>query len=220
MPSPPRRTSFARSPFAPAVLKLLVVVLQFVALVAPPATAQQRFTEPAVSKAAAWALGDYLSLAAMSYAQNGDTEFTRSNLAKAERVAALLGVRIKPFPPRPADKIQALASMTRYLLNDDGAALSVALERNYDLAHNLLYEVSSKSNLLHILYAPNDDIGKSIATVIETRMVELGLLKGEPSQLTCPRTCGTRGIRSPCRSSDRKAARRASLPSSGPPCRT
>ena len=128
-----------------------------------------------VTKAAAWRLGDDLSIAALLYAQGGAQDKSDQMLSKAQSLARELGVTIKPFPPRARKETETMADIIHYLIKGDGAAIGTALSRKYDRQHEYLFEVSTKSNLLYKLYAPGDSLGMSIASVIRSRSEEIGL---------------------------------------------
>jgi hypothetical protein len=128
-----------------------------------------------VSRAAAFLLGDQLSLAALLYAQ-GKAGDVNAPLAKAKSIAGALGVMIRPFPARSAatgDDPKATADIIHYLIAGDGWSIASLLAVKYDRAHSVLFEIAVKSNLLLVLYQPGDDSG--IAAVIKSRCMEIAL---------------------------------------------
>lgn len=122
------------------------------------------------TKGGAWLLGDNLSLAALLYNQNAPDDMTQRFLAKAKKIAEIFEIEIKPFPAKAPDSTTASADIIHYLIAGDGAEVGVALAQKFDDEHGMLFEVAVKSNLLILLYAPNDDLGKSIAKVIQSRL--------------------------------------------------
>lgn len=123
----------------------------------------------------AWLLGDNLSIAALLYNQNASKDAVDRFLSKAKKIADIFGLTIKPFPAKAATSAASSADMIHYLIAGDGAALGSALAKKYDDAHGGLFEVSVKSNLLILLYAPGDSLGRSIADVIKSRLTAIHL---------------------------------------------
>jgi hypothetical protein len=126
-----------------------------------------------LAKAAAWRLGDQISLAGLLYAQGNQDDKVEQLLTSFKPLAEAMGVEIKPFPPRAATETETYADMLQYLLKGDGAETGQQIAQKFGLAAGLLYEVAIKSNLLLLLYEPGDDQG--IGGVIQSRMTEVGL---------------------------------------------
>jgi hypothetical protein len=126
-----------------------------------------------LDKAAAWRLGDQISLAGLLYAQGNQDDKVEQLLTSIKPLAEAMGVEIKPFPPRAATETETYADMLQYLLKGDGAETGQQIAQKFGLAAGLLYEVAIKSNLLLLLYEPGDDQG--IGGVIQSRMTEVGL---------------------------------------------
>jgi hypothetical protein len=123
------------------------------------------------TKGAAWLLGDKLSLAALLYNQGGNASAMVDDiLAKAKTVADILGVEVKPFPAKATKSAEASADIIHYLIQGEGADIGIVLAKKYNQEHGVLFEVAVKSNLLILLYGPEDNIGQSIATVVKSRM--------------------------------------------------
>jgi hypothetical protein len=123
----------------------------------------------------AWLLGDNLSIAALLYNQGAPQDTVDRFLAKAKKIADIFGVDIKPFPAKGGSSSASSADLIHYLIQGDGAAIGTALARKYDNAHGVLFEVAVKSNLLILLYAPGDSLGRSIAEVIKSRLTAIHL---------------------------------------------
>jgi hypothetical protein len=126
-----------------------------------------------LAKAAAWRLGDQLSLAALLYAQGNQDEKVEELLASIKPVAEAMELEIKPFPARSSDSAQTYADVIHYLIDGDGADLGREISEKFGNAAGTLFEVSVKSNLLILLYQPGEDQG--IGGVIQARMSEIGL---------------------------------------------
>lgn len=126
-----------------------------------------------LAKAAAWRIGDQLSLAAFLYAQGGQENNVEQLLSSSKPLAEAMEIEIKPFPPRGADATETYAEMIHYLITGDGAEIGRELSNKFGTGAGTLYEVSVKSNLLLLLYQPGDDQG--IGGVIHARMSEIGL---------------------------------------------
>lgn len=134
------------------------------------------------TKGGAWLLGDNLSLAALLYNQSAPSDMVDRFLDKAKKLADIFEIEIKPFPARAADSAEASADIIHYLIAGDGAQVGVALAQKFDDEHGILFEVAVKSNLLILLYAPGDDLGHSVADVIQKRLGSINL----PSRLWQP----------------------------------
>jgi hypothetical protein len=126
-----------------------------------------------LAKAAAWRLGDQLSLAALLYAQGNQEEKVEELLASIKPVAEAMELGVKPFPPRSSDSAQTYADVIHYLIDGDGADLGRDISAKFGNAAGTLFEVSVKSNLLILLYQPGEDQG--IGGVVQARMSEIGM---------------------------------------------
>lgn len=142
-----------------------------------PAAVTAAFAEEGskTTQGGAWLLGDNLSIAALLYNQNASKDAVDRFLSKAKKIADIFGLTIKPFPAKGASSAASSADMIHYLISGDGAALGAALARKYDDSHGVLFEVAVKSNLLILLYAPGDSLGRSIADVIKSRLTAIHL---------------------------------------------
>lgn len=129
--------------------------------------------KPNVSKAGSWIVGDKLSLAAIAYGRGLKQETVDSMLSDARSIAKDLGVPVNPLPPKESTDSKTLATIIHYLIKGDGWATGAALLKKYDYTHGALFEISVKSNLLLLLYAPGDDSG--LGGVIKSRCEEIKL---------------------------------------------
>jgi hypothetical protein len=126
-----------------------------------------------LAKAAAWRLGDQLSLTGLLYAQGNQNDKVEQLLAGMKPLAEAMEIDIKPFPPRAATETETYAEIIHYLIKGDGAKTGQQIAEKFGIAAGTLYEVSIKSNLLLLLYEPGNDQG--IGGVIQSRMSEVGL---------------------------------------------
>src|SRR5262245_5027551 len=134
-------------------------------------------TEPAEPlEAAAWRLGDRLSLAAFLFAHGGQDDGVERLLSNIKPIADAMGITIAPFPPRAATSVDTYGEVILYL-EGAGAETGRALAAKFGKDAGLLYDAAIKSNLLLLLYEPGDDHG--LGGVIRSRMSEAGL----PEQL-------------------------------------
>lgn len=132
-----------------------------------------RAEESAVAKAAAWRIGDQLSLAGLLYAQGGEEENVTQLLSSIKPLTEAMQIEIKPFPPRAATPVETYAEVIQYLIKGDGAEIGRRISEKFGNEAGTLFEVSVKSNLLILLYEPGDDQG--IGSVIQSRCSEISL---------------------------------------------
>jgi hypothetical protein len=126
-----------------------------------------------LAKATAWRIGDQLSLASLLYAQGDQEDNVEQLLTSIEALAEAMEIEIKPFPPLAATQTETYADVIFYLIKGDGAEIGRDIAGKFGNDAGTLYEVSIKSNLLLLLYEPDDDQG--IGGVIQSRMSEVGL---------------------------------------------
>jgi hypothetical protein len=126
-----------------------------------------------LAKAAAWRLGDQLSLTGLLYAQGNQDARVEELLTGMKPLAEAMDIEIKPFPPRAATEPETYADIIHYLIKGDGAVTGQQIAEKFGIAAGTLYEVSIKSNLLLLLYEPGQDQG--IGGVIKSRMTEVGM---------------------------------------------
>ena len=154
------------------------IALALVAATLPLVRGSGACAEPAESiAAAAWRLGDRLSLAAFLYARGGQDEAVTQLLSSIKPIAEAMGVTIAPFPPRAATDVDTYGEVIVYLAEGAGAETGRALAAKSGKDAGLLYDAAIKSNLLLLLYEPGDDHG--LGGLIRSRMSEAGL----PQQL-------------------------------------
>lgn len=117
-------------------------------------------------KAIAWNLADKLSMAAILYDLKG-TE-TSDSLSKAKILAAEVGAVVPMFPVKTGEKSKDTAAILAYLLSDVGKNVGGNVKTKYGQKEAALFEMSLKSNVLLLLYAPGDSMGKTVAKVIRS----------------------------------------------------
>jgi hypothetical protein len=126
-----------------------------------------------VAKAAAWRIGDHMSLAGLLYAQGGEEENVKELIDSVKPLSDAMQIPIKPFPPRAPQQIDNYAAVIEYLIKGDGAEIGRQIGKGFGKEAGMLYEIAVKSNLLILLYEPGDDQG--MADVIQSRCTEVGL---------------------------------------------
>ena len=104
--------------------------------------------------AAAWRLGDRLSLAAFLLARGGQDDAVERLLSSIKPIAEAMGIKIATFPPRAATSVDTYGEVIVYLVEGAGAETGRALAANFGKDAGLLYDVAIKSNLLLLLYEP------------------------------------------------------------------
>jgi hypothetical protein len=129
--------------------------------------------ESAVAKAAAWRIGDHLSLAGLLYAQGGEQKNVDELISSVKPLTEAMQIEIKPFPPRGASAVETYADVIQYLIKGDGAEIGREIEKGFGKQAGTLFEIAVKSNLMILLYEPGDDQG--MAEVIKSRCTEIGL---------------------------------------------
>lgn len=129
--------------------------------------------ESAVAKAAAWRIGDHLSLAGLLYAQGGEQENVDELISTVKPLTDAMDIKIKPFPPRAASGPEAYADVIQYLIKGDGAEIGREIQKGFGKEAGTLFEIAVKTNLMILLYEPGNDQG--MADVIRTRCTEIGL---------------------------------------------
>ena len=83
-----------------------------------------------LAKAAAWRIGDQLSLAGLLYAQGGQEDNVEQLLSSTKPLAEAMEIEIKPFPPRAATPTETYAEMIHYLIKGDGAEIGREIAGN------------------------------------------------------------------------------------------
>lgn len=88
---------------------------------------------------------------------------------------AVIGVEVRPLPALTGDKTKDGAAAINYVVSDAWQPIGTTLNAAYDQSHLALLEIALKSNLLLLVYAPDDQTGKTLAGLIERKAAEAGL---------------------------------------------
>lgn len=157
--------SFARRRLLAWVLLAAAITFLAVAIV--------RAQDSPVANAAAWRIGDHMSLAGMLYAQGGEEDNVKELIESVRPLTDAMQITIKPFPPRAATPVETYAEIIEYLIKGDGAEIGREIGKGFGKGAGTLYEIAVKSNLLILVYEPGNDQG--IADVLQSRCTEIGL---------------------------------------------
>ena len=130
-------------------------------------------TKPLSSKLIAWELGNKISIAAILYNATGNE--STDSLPKAKILAREVGADIPPFPQKTGDKIKDTATILGYLLRDVGKNVGGKVKDKYGEVEAALFEMSLKTNVLLVIYVPNDSTALATAKVIRDRAKTGGL---------------------------------------------
>lgn len=148
-------------------------MLGAVLFLAASAASAQSAPESSVAKAAAWRIGDHLSLAGLLYAQGGEQQNVDELISSVKPLTDAMDIQIKPFPPRVGSAVETYADVIQYLIKGDGAEIGRQIEKGFGKEAGALFEIAVKTNLMILLYEPGNDQG--MADVIRTRCTEIGL---------------------------------------------
>lgn len=159
---------------APNLNRRMTLIALLVAVILPLFGVPRASAEPSGPVgAAAWRLGDRLSLAACLYARGGQDHAVEQLLASIKPIAEAMDVSLAPLPPRAATNVETYGEVILYLVEGAGAETGRALAAKFGKDAGLLYDAAIKSNLLLLLYEPGDDHG--LGDVIKARMSEAGM---------------------------------------------
>lgn len=123
----------------------------------------------------AWELGSKVSLAALGYGQGASADAVDRIVARVRPVAEFFGATVPAFPPRTGEKAHDAAGILYYLLNTLIDSVGYRIEAKYPNDHALLFQIAMKSNILLLMYSPDDDTGRTIATVIRDQAARAGI---------------------------------------------
>src|SRR3954463_1001596 len=146
--------------------KTLFCLIAAIALAVPACEAQ---TPAGSTRARAWDLGAKLSFAAIGAYEGAPKASVDKVFASAAALGSGLGVTVPALPDLPLNRDQAKAQVIDYILKTAGAPIAESLGKSYGADHAALFEVSVKSSLLLLLYAPGEEIGNSVAGVLRKR---------------------------------------------------
>src|SRR5262245_33702603 len=103
----------------------------FAALLFLVLAASAHAQESAVAKAAAWRIGDQLSLAGLLYAQGGEEENVKELIDSIRPLTDSMKIPIKPFPPRGETPVETYAAVIEYLIKGDGAEIGREMAKQF-----------------------------------------------------------------------------------------
>lgn len=128
-----------------------------------------------VTRDLVWKLGGRLSGAAIMNSQGAAPAKAEATFGQAQQVAAQLGLKLDELPEVADDNIKNSLNCTNYLMAETGRRIHRELSANYDNSHAALLETAIKSNMLILLYAPNDSTGKALGQAIQDRIKDANL---------------------------------------------
>ncbi|MEM7314195.1 MAG: TIGR03067 domain-containing protein, partial [Planctomycetota bacterium] len=129
----------------------------------------------AVTRNLVWQLGGRLSGAAIIQSQGASPAKAQSTFQQAAQVADKLGIKLDELPETGEDTIQNSIAAANYLMAKTGRRIHRELSANYDHSHAALLETAIKSNMLILLYAPNDSTGKALGQALQDRIKDAKL---------------------------------------------
>src|SRR5262245_65229236 len=104
------------------------ITVAFMAATLPVFAGSGAYAEPAEPiGAAAWRLGDRLSLAAFLFARGGQDDAVERLLSSIKPITDAMGITIAPFPPRAATSVDTYGEGIVYLVEGAGAETGRAL---------------------------------------------------------------------------------------------
>ena len=134
-------------------------------------TVQVEKTKPsAATRELVWRFGGQLSGAAVMHSASASPQKTRATFEQAKAAASQLGIQLDELPELSDDHIKNSLNVSIYLMKDSGRRIHRDLTANYDRSHAALLELAIKSNMLHLLYVPNDATGKALGQAIKDRI--------------------------------------------------
>jgi hypothetical protein len=120
-------------------------------------------------------MGSKLSLAALGHGRGASQSAVEGVMGKARDMAQQLDVEIPPLPESTGDTTKDSAAALNYLMKTAGEPIAKKLKDKYGEDHSALFEMALKSNMLMLLYSPDDNMGRSIAGIIKDRGPKAGL---------------------------------------------
>ena len=133
----------------------------------PSAYAQQGQLPP--TDAMAWVMGTKLGIAAVATEAGADKDTVGNMVQSATVIAEALGTEAPAIPERGTlKKSEFGARILGYLLKDTKPVGEYLATQHGQRAADL-FEIATKSSILAMMYAPQDETGLSIADVVEER---------------------------------------------------
>lgn len=123
----------------------------------------------------AWRLGSNIGLAAIAYSRGAPVDDANRILRSLERPANYFGAEIPPLPSRTGDRVADASNVVSYLIDRVGGQIGGKISAGHSSTHAALFELGVKSNLIYMLYFPNDSSGEMFTEIIRTRASTAGL---------------------------------------------
>lgn len=137
---------------------------------------------PPTTELMPWTVGADLTLIVGLHANGKTTPRDDYKYQRVKKILDYLDVQMPKLPASDTERGKKSAEALHLLMGDFGKEVSQALQKHFDARHGHLLEVAIKSGSLLILYAPGDEMGFTIARVLEDRAGKAML----PTQLWMP----------------------------------
>jgi hypothetical protein len=118
----------------------------------------------------AWQLGSHWSLALAIYAKGYSRDRYADSQRRAVEAARTLGIRL-PSLPRGVPPKDRLRAGREQLVSETGPLLADELAERFDADHRALFELATKTNLLLLVYRPDDAAPEPLVAAIEEAAV-------------------------------------------------
>jgi hypothetical protein len=122
-----------------------------------------------------WLMGWKLGLATLGQTRGAAPDVVERMFEESRARSAALNVRLPALPEATSDSASDTARAIHYLLNQAGESVGKQLTRLYGPGASALFELAIKSSLALLLYAPDDDMGQTLAEVIDRSGRQAGL---------------------------------------------
>jgi hypothetical protein len=122
-----------------------------------------------------WLIGWKLGLATLGQTRGAAPDLVERMFEESRARSAALNVRLPALPEATSNSATDTARAIHYLLNEAGESVGKQLTRLYGPGASALFELAIKSSLALLLYAPDDDMGQTLADVIDRSGRQAGL---------------------------------------------
>jgi hypothetical protein len=130
---------------------------------------------PPTTELVPWIVGADLTLMLGLHANGKPTPKDDYKYQRVKSILEHLGIEMPKLPTSETERAKESAQALRLLIGEFGAEVTQTLQVKYDAKHCHLLEVAIKSGSLLVLYAPGDDLGMTIVSVMEDRAGKAGL---------------------------------------------
>ncbi len=114
-----------------------------------------------------WLMGWKLSLAALGQSRGAASSTVERMFEECRTRAATLGVRLPALPEAASASPTDTARALHYLMKQAGESVGGQLSALHGPRASALFELSVKSTMALLLYGPEDEMGQTLAQVIE-----------------------------------------------------